>query len=238
MDIVQQYDLAVAWNWEYDHDFFDCVFDAAQIKKRSVLEIQSENVEEVFRLLKEQKISFRYILDRASDEDELFQPMAKYILNQFRSGEHRSPCPINPYDLQIHAADKATMHLEFLANNIVVPYTIIVSPYNHRTEIELSLSELKKLDRPFIIKPANTTGGGIGVVVGAETLKEVIEARQYHKNDKYLLQETITPTILAGRRAWFRVFYAFGTIIPSWWDDITHIYSLLNEEEELQLGLG
>jgi hypothetical protein len=130
------------------------------------------------------------------------------------------------------------MHLEFLTHNIEVPYTIIISPYNHKNEVELTLSELAKLRRPFIIKPANTTGGGIGVVIGAETLKEVIDARQSHKNDKYLLQETITPTILAEHRAWFRVFYAFGDIIPSWWNDITHIYSPIPEEEEKRLGLG
>ena len=73
--------------------------------------------------------------------------------------------------------------------------------------------------------------------MGAETLLEVIQARQYHKNDKYLLQETIKPSMLAGRRAWFRVFYAFGDIIPSWWDDTTHIYCLLQAEDEYQLGL-
>lgn len=75
------------------------------------------------------------------------------------------------------------------------------------------------------------------MVKGAETLKEVIEARQDHKNDKYLLQETVKPSDLAGRRAWFRVFYAFGEIIPCWWDDLTHVYSCLTQEEEERLGL-
>jgi hypothetical protein len=145
--------------------------------------------------------------------------------------------PINLHDLQIRAADKATMHLEFLAHNIEVPYTIIISPYNHKQEVELSITELAKLGRPFIIKPANTTGGGVGVVMGAETLKEIIDARQSNKNDKYLLQETIKPIECAGRRAWFRVFYAFGDIIPVWWDDVTHIYSILSEDEERQLDV-
>jgi hypothetical protein len=127
------------------------------------------------------------------------------------------------------------MHLEFLTHQIDVPYTIIISPFNHKQEVELSISELAKLGRPFIIKPANTTGGGIGVVLGAESLKEIIDARQSHKNDKYLLQETIQPMMSDGRRAWFRVFYAFGDIIPVWWDDVTHIYSLLREDDELPI---
>jgi hypothetical protein len=104
--------------------------------------------------------------------------------------------------------------------------------------MELSLTELAKLGRPFIIKPANTTGGGVGVVLGAETLKEVIDARQFHKNDKYLLQETIKPMECAGQRMWFRVFYAFGEIIPCWWDDQTHVYRPMREEEEQNLCLA
>ncbi len=238
METAQIYDLAVAWNWEYDLGFIDYVRKAAYRDDISVLEIRNENVEEIYDLLCKDRIRFRYFLDRASDEDEMFQPLALYILEQFRSGGTTAPHPINPYDLQAIAADKATMHLEFLSHNINVPYTIIILPYNHKNEIGLSLSELAKLGRPFIIKPANTTGGGLGVVIGAETLKEVIDARQSNKNDKYLLQETITPTIFAERRAWFRVFYAFGDIIPSWWNDITHIYSPMSEEEEKRLGLG
>ncbi len=187
METVRTYDLAVAWNWEYDFGFIDHIRKAACLNDVTLLEIRNENVEEIYDLLTRERIRFRYFLDRASDEDEMFQPLALYVLKQFRSCKTYAPHPMNPYDLQAVAADKATMHLEFLSHNINVPYTIIITPYNHKNEIELSLSELAKLGRPFIIKPANTTGGGIGVVIGAETLKEVIDARQFHKNDKYLL---------------------------------------------------
>jgi hypothetical protein len=237
MEAHQIYDLAIAWNWEYDHEFVECIHEAANRNNITVLEIRNNNVDEIFNKLIKGEIHFRYFLDRASDEDEIFQPLAGYVLKQFRFVDNCTLCSINPHDLQLHAADKATMHLEFLAHGIDVPYTIIVSPYNHKQEVELSLTELAKLGRPFIIKPANTTGGGIGVVMGAETLKEIIDARQYHKNDKYLLQETIKPKELAGRRAWFRVFYAFGDIIPCWWNDITHVYNYVNEKEEHLLGL-
>jgi hypothetical protein len=123
------------------------------------------------------------------------------------------------------------MHLEFLSHGIDVPYTIIISPYDHQKEVELSLSTLAHLGRPFIIKPANTTGGGTGVILGAETLRDVIESRQHHRRDKYLLQEKIVPAPVNGKRAWFRVFWVCGTIIPCWWDDLTHVYALLSESE-------
>jgi hypothetical protein len=238
MEPIKIYDFAVAWNWEYDFEFIQLVKEVFRLNNLSVLEIRTENVEEILSMLKNGKLRFRHFLDRASDEDDAFQPLARFIHQQFRTCGGTSMCPINLHDLQLRAADKATMHLEFLAHGIEVPYTIIISPYNHKQEVELTITELAKLGRPFIIKPANTTGGGIGVVMGAETLKEIIEARKYHKNDKYLLQETMKPIECTGRRAWFRVFYAFGDIIPCWWDDVTHIYSLLNEGEEQQLDVG
>ena len=237
MEPLTIYDVAVAWNWEYDRGFILLLREIFHLNNLSVLEICTDNVEEIFAQFKQGKLQFRYFLDRASDEDDAFQPLARYVLQQFRTNEGTSVRPINLRDLQLCAADKATMHLEFLSHAIDVPYTIIISPYNHKQEVELSITELAKLGRPFIIKPANTTGGGIGVVMGAETLKEIIEARQFHKNDKYLLQETIQPATCASHRTWFRVFYAFGDIIPCWWDDSTHIYSLLHEDEERQLDI-
>lgn len=234
---LQSYDLAIAWTWEHDREFIERIRETAGLSGASVREIRPGDVDELFDRLARRELHFRYLLDRASDEDESYQSFVRYVHERFRAGDNGAPRPINPLDLQVHAADKATMHLEFISAGIDVPYTIIISPYNHKNEIELSLTELAKLGRPFIIKPANTTGGGLGVVKGAETLKEVIEARQDHKNDKYLLQETVKPSDLAGRRAWFRVFYAFGEIIPCWWDDLTHVYSCLTQEEEERLGL-
>lgn len=188
--------------------------------------------------LRDDTLFFRVFLDRASDEDEQFLPLASAISRIARSATHREiPRIINPPDLLRRASDKATMHLEFLSHGIHVPYTIIISPYNHKKEVELSLSELARLGRPFIIKPANTTGGGVGVVLGAESLKDIIETRQRHKNDKYLLQEKVLPADVALHRGWFRVFYAFGLVLPCWWNDQTHIYEELTPEDEEAFGL-
>jgi len=145
---------------------------------------------------------------------------------------------INNYKDTARAIDKATMHLEFLSKGLQVPYTIIISPYDSKHEVELTLSDLARLGRPFIIKPATTTGGGTGVVLGAETLLDVIETRQHHKNDKYLLQERIIPTTLDSHRAWFRVFYVFGRVIPCWWNDETHVYKVLTGMDEQTYRLG
>jgi hypothetical protein len=233
---AEKYDIGIAWTWEYDADFIRSIEASARLRNLKVLQIIPQNVQDLTELYLQEKIIFRYYFDRASDENELFLPLAREVLRRSKSEGH-AVYPINPGDKILRAADKATMHLEFLSHGLHVPYTIIISPFTHQKEIELSLSELEMLGRPFIIKPANTTGGGVGVVMGAETLKEVIDARQLNKNDKYLLQETIVPVEFGGRRAWFRVFYAFGEIIPCWWDDRTHVYTAVTPEEERSFSL-
>jgi len=233
-----EYDICLVWNWTYDQEFLRLTVSAVQARGLTAYLIDHTNLSESMECLKDDRIQFRFVLDRASDEDERFLPLAQLLTKRQTGTSHRPPLRIiNPYDLLRRASDKATMHLEFLSHGIHVPFTIIISPYNHKREIELSLSELSQLGRPFIIKPANTTGGGVGVVVGAESLKDVIETRQHHKNDKYLLQEKVAPAFLDERRAWFRVFYAFGDIIPCWWDDLTHIYEELTPAQEEGFGL-
>lgn len=221
----------MAFNWEFDADFVAGLEGACSRRGMTSYRIDPYNLKETMQLLSRGSVAFAAFFDRASDTDEMFLPLVQNL-------EERSAYCINPHPLVVHASDKATMHLELITHGLQVPYTIIVSPYNKKKEVELNLSELEYLGRPFIIKPANTTGGGTGVVLGAESLKDIIESRQHHKNDKYLLQEKIEPKMIGGRRAWFRVFYAFGNILPCWWDDVTHVYAELSGDEETASGLG
>jgi hypothetical protein len=229
----REFDIAVAWTWEFDREFLTCINSAASGRRLTTCFVDRQNLSETLSGLHDDSIHFRFFLDRASDEDEQFLPLVQLLSRRARSaGRSTASRVVNPHDQLRRASDKATMHLEFLSRGLHVPYTIIISPYSQRKEVELSLSELALLGRPFIIKPANTTGGGIGVVLGAETLKDIIETRQHHKNDKYLLQEKIHPVEIDHHRGWFRVFYAFGLIFPCWWNDQTHVYKEITPKEE------
>ena len=219
------YSLAIAWNWEHDEDYIKSLERECHDVNLSVLEITPANLDVIEAGLSDGSIAIRALYDRASDDDEAFFSIVAHL-------EKKAAYIVNPHRSLENARDKATMHLELIAAGINVPFTIIISPYNHRKEVTLSLSQLEQLGRPFIIKPANTTGGGMGVVLGAETLKDIIDSRQHHKDDKYLLQQKIYPAIIDGNRAWFRILYAFGNIYPCWWDDQTHIYRELTLEEE------
>jgi hypothetical protein len=237
--LCKKFDLAIAWNWEYDRDFIGRLEHLARLYGVTTYLIHPDNVGEVTRLVSENKLFFRVFLDRASDIDEQFEPFAKIsIQSELQKHAHQRITVINPYDLMHRAADKATMHLEFLTSNIEVPYTIIISPFRHEPAPELTDEQLGVIGKPFIIKPANTTGGGIGVVTDAHSLKDVLEARKSYEDDKYLLQELIRPVFYGNRKAWFRVFYAFGAVLACWWDDETHIYEPVAPEDEERFGLS
>jgi glutathione synthase/RimK-type ligase-like ATP-grasp enzyme len=228
--MAEHFDLAVAWDWEHDAQFISCLETQIHAHRLRFFSVSHHNVHETLKRLQKDTLSFGAFLDRASDADETFVPLARHI-------KKSTILFLNHPDAVHHAADKATMHMEFISKGIHVPFTIIISPYNKKNEVELSIDDLSRLGRPFIIKPANTTGGGIGVILGAETLKDVIDSRQHHKNDKYLLQEKISPVQFHSRKGWFRVFCVCGTVLPCWWDDETHIYQMITRSEVKELGL-
>jgi hypothetical protein len=221
---METLDCAIFYEWEYDDDFIRIVSDRMKLQNVSVRVYCAGEFGSLLERLEKEEISIGAVIDRASDADETCSAVVRKLIG-------RGSYIVNDPEATLHASDKASMHLEFITAGIFVPYTIIISPYNAQKEVRLSIGELARLGRPFIIKPANTTGGGIGVVTGAEGLQEVIETRQHHKNDKYLLQSSIEPATLNGRRAWFRPFYVFGKILTCWWDDQTHIYFEAAEDE-------
>jgi hypothetical protein len=217
------FDIAIAWDWEYDREFVSLLKHAANTRGLTALDVTPSNLQNTLADIQKGECTVSVFLDRASDTDQRFLPLAQAV--------RLTPARIvNVPEAVRHAADKATMHLEFLTHGIEVPYTLIISPYTERQEIELSLNDLARLGRPFIIKPANTTGGGTGVILGAETLRDVIESRQHHKNDKYLLQEKIEPVRLGEEVGWFRIFWIFGSITPCWWHPESHVYRIVEHE--------
>ena len=220
----QIFDLALALDWQYDWDFIGMLEKHAQRLGLSTYIIWPGNLDETVVKIKNQEFSFRYLFDRASDSTPEFLDLQKMLLEQgaqlFETVENLK-----------WASDKATMHLEFIHNGIHTPYTIILPSYETEQDYLISVEDLAMLGRNFIIKPANTTGGGIGVVHGAETLQEVLQARQFLNQDKYLIQEIIHPLEKDGQRFWFRGFFSCDLVQCAWWNDKTHLYKELTRQE-------
>jgi hypothetical protein len=225
-----RYDLIIAWNWEFDEDFVHGIERECALRGISTYRVDPYNLGEAIDGVREGDILFHAFFDRASDADPAFLKLVEVL----RKPDIRV---INPHDRVAHAIDKATMHLELITNGIHVPNTIILPPYNTNGRVEITQLDLDRIGIPFVIKPANTTGGGTGVWLDARTIQDVMTARQLHKDDKYLLQEKIVPKMFEGKRAWFRAYCVFDEVIICWWDDTTHMYSELHNTDEQRFGL-
>lgn len=226
MNIISQiYDFCIASDWEYDKDFLQLLQQKAhQEQNLTTYIVEPFNLEETIQKVKNQELMFHFLYDRGSDTSTRFLELHQLIVGQ--------GIPVlDSMERLKWASDKATMHLEFISNGLDTPYTIIIPPFSTTENLYLSVAELANLGRPFIIKPANTTGGGIGVVDGAETLQDVLQVRKEYGDDKYLLQEKVIPLEKDNRRFWFRGFYCCGLIECAWWNDLTHVYEALKPED-------
>lgn len=218
---MEQIDFAVAWEWEYDKDFIEIISAECRNDSLKFIAVHPKNFHELSHKITSKNLAIHALLDRAGDALDHFALFNKelsqngvWVLNRMEDVER--------------SRDKATMHLEFLTKGIYVPFSVILSPYDK--DPELRISELEKLGRPFIIKPA-CGGGGLGVVMGAENLLDIIEARKEFRKDKYLLQKKIIPKTLGNKRAWFRSYFVCGKVISCWWDDLTHLYDIITPEQ-------
>lgn len=218
------FDLAIAYKWKYDEEFIELIERNFQREGLRTFIIGKFNIAEVIESLKKKKIYFRAYLDRASDEDPEFLPIAKLLTR-------KKSYIINPHHKIIQSIDKVLMHKKLLKKQFRLPKTYLLPSYDHDENLRLDDDKLDALGRPFIIKPSLFSGGGEGVIKSAEFLNQIGEERKSNHTEKYLVQEKIYPRKINGRRAWFRVVWAFDKVIPTWWNDNTHIYQRITKSE-------
>jgi hypothetical protein len=224
---MRNYNLCLAWNWEYDADFVKLLNRACQSHGLSFLQITPESLSETMQSITNKEITFQFFFDRASDADPRFMPVVQWACNH---AIHH----INFHELARRAWDKVTMH-QAISVSMNTPLTIILPSYEEQPL--LPAVDLASLGERFTIKPANG-GGGDGVINEATTLSQVHIARQESPSQRYLLQGHIIPPRLGPRMAWFRVIYCAGKVYPCWWDSYTHIYAHVTSSEESCYDLG
>lgn len=220
-------DFILTWDWEYDAEFIRKFEQVCQDEGVTAEFVNPGNLSGVLEQVNSGKLKFKVLLDRASDTDEAFDTLIDKII---LSGTNT----LNEARHAIKAIDKATMHLELLTKGIDVPHTIIFSPAQDLDKLDDR--DLERIGRPFILKPAY--GGGGEGVKEAGSMEDIKKIHNEYGEKKYLLQEKVFPVSLDGQRAYFRVYYVCGHIIPSWWDDRTHIFgSMLRKKEEKKYKL-
>jgi hypothetical protein len=226
----RRYDLVVAYDWEYDGDFVRLVEEVARARGLTTLTVRPPDAGPTLEAFQSGEIDLRVLLDRASGASPAFVGLQALAAERGRD-------VIERLDRLRWASDKATMHLEFLTAGLQTPHTVILPAFDVEPEVDLAPETLAPLGVPFVIKPANTTGGSLGVVADAAGPDDVRAARRAFPADKYLLQEKVVPESREGRRFWFRGFYVFGEVYLTWWDDRTHHYAELGYDEAAALGL-
>jgi hypothetical protein len=227
---VSRYDLAVTHDWEYDAAFVRLVAEAARDRGLTSLLVPPAEARRTLEEFRAGEVDFQVLLDRASGSSPEFAEMQALALERGRD-------VIDGLEKIRWASDKATMHLEFIAAGIHTPHTLILPSFAAEPHLRLTHASLDPLGVPFVIKPANTTGGSLGVIADAAGLTDVLAARRTFPTDKYLLQEKVMPEVRAGRRFWFRGFYVLGEVHLTWWDDRTHIYTELGYDDAARFGL-
>lgn len=227
---MKRYNLAIASDWEYDLDFIHLLEFAARTRELSTYIIWPHNLSETISRLLDDEIDFDFFYDRASDTSPEFLELHNLMLQ-------RDTPVLELWNNLKWVADKANMHHRFEEMKVVTPYTVILPSRRTLENIYLLEDELDKLGMPFIIKPANSVGGGTGVVKGAQTLSDIAQTRQMFPDEKYLLQKRIIPREEDGRRFWFRGFFTCGLIQAVWWNDLTHHYDVLTNKEIEQYHL-
>jgi hypothetical protein len=225
---MMNYNLCLAWNWEYDVDFAILLKDACTLQGLSLLQATPDNLGGLIQSLNNQEIFFQALFDRATDVDASFMPLVQWTC------DHGVFC-INSFEQASSTWDKAAMHQTLVNAGLHTPDTIVLPSCEEQPA--LLPIDLRSLGEPFIIKPAHGSGGN-GVVKEACTLDHVIAVRQEYPTDKYLLQAHIIPRELDSRPAWFRVIYCAGQVYPCWWHPNTHIYAPVTINEENVYGLS
>ena len=225
--LSMRYDLCLPWYWEYDDVFVGMVERACIEEGISFWQIKPDNLLESITALYKGVTTFKTLLHRGQGE-AIFDPIPRWA-REF--GVRR----INPAEVSAWSEDKATMHLELINAGLHTPYTILLAPVLEQPVIPQI--DLTPLGENFVIKPSNG-GGGEGVIIGANSIEQILHARMEFPEQKYLIQAHVTPRILDDTPAWFRVFYANGETHPCWWDTETHIYSHVTAQDESQHRLG
>ena len=230
---MKEVDFGLSWSVRTKEYFIETLRRECEKRKLSFLWVCEDKVSEVIKKLENNELRIHFLLDTEATYNKAKDRYARLSYATKDAGG----VVINDPDRARLAVDKSVMHYELINAGIYTPYSIIVRNWQPNT-FRLSDEEKQKLGIPFVIKPA-CGYARLGVVEEAYgSIREIAGARNFDRGDNFLLQKKIIPLQLGQRRAWFRVFHIFDTIIPCWWDDLHCVYSSVSREEFKKYSLS
>lgn len=208
-------DFLLAYDWPYDEPFIRLLEAELHVAGLSFLAVTPEHLPRIMDDLVSGRCSAYAFLDRASDTDPAFLPLEAWAADHV-------PHILNPGALRRRVWHKTNLHWEFIRAGVITPHTIPLLSFRQAPVLE-RIPDISPLGVPFSVKP-DLGGGGWGVLTDAQDWSDVEEVRRKLPDDDLILQQFVTPTVLEGRRAWFRILFACDIVIPCWWDDQTHLF--------------
>jgi glutathione synthase/RimK-type ligase-like ATP-grasp enzyme len=222
-----QHNVGLAYNWQYDTDFIQTLDRSLHHAGLSSYVVGPHNLAQTTLEVHNGERQFDWFLDRASDDDRHFLQLNQVLQAH---GTHF----LNAHGDYLRAIDKAEIHRDLVASGLQLPLTLILAPHEREPQIDIQL--IQNFAKPFVVKPAKG-GGGRGVLIGATKVEDVLTTRTKHRDQRYLIQQSVEPQLLGERRAWFRVYHVCGTTIVCWWDDRTHRYAILTPSDASRINV-
>lgn len=222
-------DLGVLWEWPYDDDFVDRLRRECARQGRTFADYRDERTADFFRRLGQAGAGVRMIIDRASDDQAW---IAAPLLRLRQQGA----ALVNDPNRMAWCRNKAAVHEALLKAGVRFPFSVVLSAAEPPASLDVLELVGGRLGSPFVIKPTEG-GGGDNVVLNARDRKDVLDYLARTGETSIFVQRKVLPCQRGGRRAWFRVFHVLGRTIPCWWDDLTHIYQAVTDEEQKAFDL-
>jgi len=221
------FDLGIAWNRSQDNDFVYEINDAVLKEGLSPYLLHSYNFYSSLKDVSEDKISFRFFIDRTRGHNSVFTKLADFL-------NKKDIVFINHPVMAKRSIDKSAMLLDFINQGIRVPLSVIINPQDDEQTLTL---KTKNLYKPFVLKPAEGTVAE-SLLLDTISINDIQKLKGRYGDIAYLAQEKILPIDLENRPARFKVFYCLGKVIPCWWDPQTAIYDIVTLRQVYKFALS
>jgi hypothetical protein len=223
---METFDLGIVWDTEADNEFVKDLNERALKDGLRPYLIHMYNFFSSLKDITEGRISFRYFLDRSSDDSSTFGGLADFL-------KKKDIIFINHPDNVKNSTDKFKIHSMFISYGLPVPKTVFIKPQEKRHVLE---AKIQHVSIPLALKPAYGACSN-GTVSNINSLDGALRLIEQDKDKSYFAQERISPINLENKPAWFKVLYCLGEIIPCWWHPATHMYDILTLRQIYRFGL-
>jgi len=223
--VVRVYDLVMTHKLDADDWFIHQIQQRAAEARLNFFLVEPLWVEGFYDALLRGKVWARVLLNMHSEHhqpDEIFHRLV-------RLAAERQVFVIDPPDRALAAFDKARLHSRLVGAGFQVPHSVIVR-HAEVPGFQLTETDRTALGTPFVIKPALGYGRR-GLVLDALSEQDLTRSAAAWGPGDYLLQRRMVPRMVDGWPAYFRVYFAFGSVWCCWWNCYSDQYRLVTPAE-------